>query len=187
MNMHTRKPQSLLLLAVALCLTIGVTGCKSDGDPPVVVQPPTDNGENRPGPTGEGIVLPDLTAEQLEAIFENKDTRLQPVYFDYDSFDLRADALDTLSANARTIRSYAGYAGLIILVHGHCDERGTQAYNLTLGEKRAQATRAHLINLGVSGNQIITVSHGKEEPADNGHNEAAWAKNRRCEFGEGRL
>lgn len=185
MSMHTRKPQSLLLLAVALCLTIGVIGCKSDGDPPVVVQPPTDDGnDGRRGPTGEKPPLPNLSAEQLEALFENKDTRLQSVYFDYNSFDLRADALDTLSANARKIKDYPQ---LIIMVHGHCDERGTQAYNLTLGEKRALATRAHLINLGVSGDKIITVSHGKEQPADPGHSESAWAKNRRCEFGEGRL
>lgn len=185
MSMHTRKPQSLLLLAVALCLTIGMTGCKSDGDPPPTVPPGSTGGGGGGGNTpGRQIELPELTEQQLRDIFINPDSRLQPVYFDYNSFDLRADALDTLSANARKIKDYPQ---LIIMVHGHCDERGTQAYNLTLGEKRALATRAHLINLGVSGDKIITVSHGKEQPADPGHSESAWAKNRRCEFGEGRL
>lgn len=185
MSMHGRKSRLMLLLVGALCLAVGLAGCKTDGDAPIQSSGSNDNRGVGPSTSGSGDELPELSNEQLERIlFLNEDTRLQPVYFDFDSFDLRADALDTLRSNASTIKSNPD---IIIMVHGHCDERGTQAYNLALGEKRALATRAHLINLGVSGDRIITVSHGKEMPADPGHNEAAWAKNRRCEFGSGQL
>jgi len=188
MSKHARKSQSVLLLVATLCLTVGLVGCKGNGDTPIS----TPGGND--GPTGNNVeegpgnreALPPLTSEELDRILfdVNSDSRLQPVYFDYNSFDIRAGALDTLRVNAATIKKYPGR---IIMVHGHCDERGTQDYNLALGEKRAQATRAHLINLGVSGDRIITVSHGKEQPAAAGHTEAAWAKNRRCEFGSGQL
>jgi peptidoglycan-associated lipoprotein len=69
-----------------------------------------------------------------------------------------------------------------ITIEGHCDERGTKAYNLALGEKRANAAKEYLVALGVSGSRIATVSYGKERPFDPGHDEAAWAKNRRAHF-----
>jgi peptidoglycan-associated lipoprotein len=67
-------------------------------------------------------------------------------------------------------------------VEGHCDERGTVEYNLALGQKRADAAKAFIVNLGVDGKLIETVSYGKERPVDPGHNEAAWSKNRRAHF-----
>ena len=67
-------------------------------------------------------------------------------------------------------------------IEGHCDERGTEGYNLSLGDKRANSLREYLVNLGVSPERIHTVSFGEAQPADNGHNESAWAKNRRGEF-----
>jgi len=72
------------------------------------------------------------------------------------------------------------------VVEGHCDERGTQEYNMALGERRALAVRDYLINLGVPGQNLLTISYGEERPVDPGHNEAAWAKNRRAEFSQGR-
>jgi peptidoglycan-associated lipoprotein len=71
---------------------------------------------------------------------------------------------------------------VIVQVEGHCDERGTQEYNLALGEKRALATREHLIKLGIPADRIITISYGEEMPAIQGGGESAWAQNRRCEF-----
>ncbi|MBI2423302.1 MAG: peptidoglycan-associated lipoprotein Pal [Candidatus Hydrogenedentes bacterium] len=115
----------------------------------------------------------------LDSLLFSKDSGLQVVYFDFDSFTLRPDALSTLSANAELIKKYPG---AIIQVAGHCDERGTQEYNLALGEKRALAVREHLIQLGVSGDRLITLSFGEEAPAVPGSSESAWAKNRRCEF-----
>lgn len=105
---------------------------------------------------------------------------LNTVYFDYDSFALRQDALDVLAANAATMKQKP--SNTAFQIQGHCDERGTQEYNLALGEKRALAVREHLINLGVAGDRIVTISYGKERPADEGHDESAWKQNRRGEF-----
>jgi peptidoglycan-associated lipoprotein len=70
----------------------------------------------------------------------------------------------------------------MITIEGHCDERGTKAYNLALGEKRANAAKDYLVAMGVNASRISTVSYGKERPFDSGHSEAAWAKNRRAHF-----
>ncbi len=101
------------------------------------------------------------------------------IYFDYNSYSLRPDAMASLKNNAEKIRSVPG---VIIQIEGHCDERGTQEYNLALGEKRALATREYLMNMGVSGDRMVTISYGEEDPADGGHSESAWRKNRRSEF-----
>jgi len=109
---------------------------------------------------------------------------LHPVHFDYDSHALKPSALATLKDNAEKIKKTPG---AIVLIEGHCDERGTQEYNITLGDRRALAVREYLIKLGVSGDRLITVSYGEEDPVDPGHNESAWAKNRRCEFSRGKM
>jgi len=130
--------------------------------------------------TGEG--LPQMELERL--LFEpGSQYGLQTVYFDYDSNTLRADAMAILRENAEKIKQVPG---VVIQLAGHCDERGTQEYNLALGERRALAVRQYLIQLGVSGDRLITISYGKEFPAVLGSNEAAWAKNRRVEFNRAR-
>jgi peptidoglycan-associated lipoprotein len=126
--------------------------------------------------TSSGSDLPNV---DQETILWNKDSGLQVVYFDYDSFALRPDAMSTLRDNADKIRQVPG---VMIQIEGHCDERGTQEYNLTLGEKRALAVREHLMQLGVSGDRMVTISYGEEDPAVPGHDESAWQQNRRCEF-----
>ena len=70
----------------------------------------------------------------------------------------------------------------MIQIEGHCDERGTQEYNLALGERRALAVRGHLMKLGISGERLLTISYGEESPASAGHSEEAWQQNRRSEF-----
>ena len=79
-------------------------------------------------------------------------------------------------------RIFAHDANLTVIVEGHCDERGTAEYNLALGERRAVAARAYLVSLGIAAERLRTVSYGKEFPFDPGHDEAAWAKNRRAHF-----
>jgi peptidoglycan-associated lipoprotein len=74
------------------------------------------------------------------------------------------------------------YPEAAVVIEGHCDERGTVEYNLALGDKRAKAAKDYLVSLGVEAGQIFTISYGKERPVDSGHNEDAWAKNRRAEF-----
>lgn len=106
--------------------------------------------------------------------------QVKAVYFDYDSYALRSDALTALRGNASVFTGERRDSQ--IQVEGHCDERGTQEYNLALGEQRALAVRHHLMNLGVNGARITTISYGEERPADLGATEDSYALNRRCEF-----
>jgi len=109
----------------------------------------------------------------------NRTSPLQPVFFALDSNSLDQTAQTTLDQNAAVLRKHPSWA---VMIEGHCDERGTAEYNLPLGERRAVAVRAHLISLGIPASQIQVVSYGKEFPFDPGHDEAAWAKNRRAHF-----
>ena len=101
------------------------------------------------------------------------------VYFDFDRFSLRNDAKATLETNARQLKSSNGVK---VLIEGHCDERGTLAYNLVLGERRAQAVRRYLRELGISPSQLQIVSYGNERPFCTEHQEACWQQNRRGHF-----
>lgn len=104
---------------------------------------------------------------------------LSRIHFDFDSYALKQPARDTLYSNAEYLlkKSHAK-----VRLEGHCDERGSDEYNLALGENRAKAALNYLITLGVPADQLSIVSYGKERPLDNGHNEEAWSKNRRVEF-----
>jgi peptidoglycan-associated lipoprotein len=98
------------------------------------------------------------------------------VFFDYDSYEIRPDAQNTLQQQAAWLQQYGQY---IVTIEGHCDERGTREYNLALGERRANSVRNYLVALGVDGNRIQTISYGKERPEVPGSDESAWAQNRR--------
>lgn len=104
---------------------------------------------------------------------------LQDVYFDFDQSVLRSDARATLEENAKMLR--AGPSGKV-LIEGHCDERGTSAYNLILGESRAKSVKRYLENLGIPASQLQVVSYGKERPFCKEHNDSCWASNRRAHF-----
>ena len=109
----------------------------------------------------------------------NRDSPLKPVFFGLDMSDLDAAGQQVVQANAEVLKRYTSWQ---ITIEGHCDERGTAEYNLALGERRAVAARTYLVSLGISADRIKTVSYGKEFPFDPGHNDAAWAKNRRAHF-----
>jgi peptidoglycan-associated lipoprotein len=98
------------------------------------------------------------------------------VFFDYDRFDLKAEAKSTLERQASWLKQYRSFS---ITVEGHADERGTREYNLALGEKRAAAIKDYLTSLGVSASRVKTISYGKERPAVLGSDESSWAQNRR--------
>lgn len=102
------------------------------------------------------------------------------VYFEYDRATLRKGEIAKLAAVAEHLKANAGDA---LLIEGHCDERGTEEYNRSLGERRALSAREYLVNLGIQADRIRTLSYGEDHPAVDGHDEAAWSKNRRCEFG----
>ncbi len=103
---------------------------------------------------------------------------LKTVPFDYDSAKLSDEALAVLKSNADVIK---GDAEMVVLVAGHCDERGTVAYNLALGQKRAKEVRDYYIRLGVDGSKVATISYGKEQPVCSESTEECWSKNRRAE------
>jgi len=103
----------------------------------------------------------------------------QTVYFDYDSADIKEDSRAGLRQNADKLN--AGNLG-VVTVEGHCDERGSTEYNLALGERRANAVKRYLVDLGVPSNNLRTVSFGEERPAVQGHDESAWRYNRRADF-----
>ncbi len=173
MNMLVRG--ACVRLALAGVLLAALYGCRSNpNDDMIDVDLNGDDGTTMEETTGEG--LPNI--DQGRLIFEPW-SALQTVYFDYDSSALRPDALNALRRNADVIKQTPGY---VIQVEGHCDERGTQEYNLALGERRALAVRAHLISLGVSGDRMVTISYGEEAPAVMGTGEAVWSQNRRAEF-----
>ena len=167
---------SLITLCLALALTASM-GCKHNKNKQQPIQPAlNDAPSTSESTTGSG--LPEIDQDRLA--FVNAGVR--PIYFDYNSYALRPDALSTLKTNSEKFKTEL--ANFYIQIEGHCDDRGTQEYNLALGEKRALAARDYLTKLGVSGDRIVTISYGEEAPADPGQNEAAWALNRRCEFNQ---
>jgi peptidoglycan-associated lipoprotein len=107
--------------------------------------------------------------------------KLQDIYFDYDKHIIRPDADATLQANATALREILKqYPGYKLRIEGYCDERGSDEYNLALGDRRAKAAQEFLIRLGIPGDQLETVSFGKEKPVCSEHDESCWQKNRRA-------
>ncbi len=157
----------LLLLSV-----LTLTGCPGPKKP-ITPPPPVDTTPPPPPPPKDTTPpapppKPMLKVEQFKT-----------VYFDFDKYNLRPDAKSDVEFDYNLLNQYPD---AIVEIQGNCDERGTVEYNLSLGQKRADAVKDYLVNLGVSPDRLKTISYGKERPVDTGHNEAAWAKNRRCEF-----
>jgi peptidoglycan-associated lipoprotein len=108
-------------------------------------------------------------------VFES--SLLKDIHFDFDKYDIRPGDTAILKGNAEVLKKYHMVK---IQIEGHCDERGTNEYNLALGERRANSTKKYLLSLGVSPERVSTISYGEERPLDPGHTEEAWAKNRRA-------
>jgi peptidoglycan-associated lipoprotein len=104
---------------------------------------------------------------------------LRPIYFDYDKSNIRPEFQPVLEGIAQWMTKNPTRQ---LLIEGHCDERGTDEYNLALGERRALAVRRYLVALGALADHLHTISYGEEKPADPGHEESSWSKNRRSEF-----
>ncbi|MBW2096310.1 MAG: peptidoglycan-associated lipoprotein Pal [Deltaproteobacteria bacterium] len=110
---------------------------------------------------------------------EKKAFENEKIYFDFDKSDLKPEAQAVLKKKADWLREHPAYS---LRIEGNCDERGTNEYNLALGERRANSAKKFLVALGIAEQRIATISYGEERPADPRHNEEAWAKNRRDEF-----
>lgn len=165
----------IIVLVVFAAACAALVGC---GEKPIV------HSEDDMFTMGAGT-MPD-TMEPTSDTDQTEDMRMaqqtiqsSKVYFEYDKFDLKDEYKITLKAAAGALKHYPRWR---VLISGHCDERGTEEYNLALGEKRARAVYEFLIVLGVSSSRLKIVSFGEEQPAIMGNNEAAWAKNRRAEF-----
>jgi peptidoglycan-associated lipoprotein len=104
---------------------------------------------------------------------------LKDVFFEFDKYDIRPEDAKTLDANASWLKQNADN---LVLIEGHCDERGTNEYNLALGERRAKATMNYLVSQGIQANRITIISYGEERPICNEKNDSCWSKNRRAHF-----
>jgi peptidoglycan-associated lipoprotein len=176
--------KKIVVLSFICCLVILFTAnCKPKAKtapppPPVKEQPKVEKVDEAPA-----VKKPEMTEEEifmsksLEEI--NLAAPLKMIHFDYDRYFIREDAKPVLDTNSAWLRKFQSAK---ILIEGHCDERGTEEYNLALGEKRAQSAFDHLVSLGISPQRIKVISYGKSQPLDNGHNETAWQKNRRAQF-----
>ena len=127
--------------------------------------------------TPAGIVSDPMSNAAVEAI--NRDSPLKPVFFAYDGEALDDTARGVMTANADVLKKYATW---VITIEGHCDERGTAEYNVSLGDRRALAVKNYMVSLGIAAERLRTVSYGSEFPFSPGHDEEAWHLNRRAHF-----
>jgi peptidoglycan-associated lipoprotein len=156
-------------VAVAtLAVATWAIGCTSSGG--------TD--EKKPVKTSE---FDDNSGTDTPMTDTNKHGLLETVYFDYDSAAIKSDQRPVLQGDVSKIGQNPSWK--MVVIEGNCDERGSEEYNLALGERRAAAVKQYLVDSGVSGAKLDTVSFGEAKPAVQGHDEAAWKWNRRVEFG----
>ena len=150
-------------------------GAASNPAPPPPPPPPP----AEPPPVVPAELTPEdgFASWSLEDI--NRESPLEPAFFVLDSAELDDVGRQVLEANADVLRRYQSW---VVTIEGHCDERGTAEYNLGLGERRAVVAQQYLVGLGVAVERVRTVSYGKEFPFDPGHDDGAWAANRRAHF-----
>jgi peptidoglycan-associated lipoprotein len=172
-----------ILIFVCTLILVFSTSCKPKAKttpppPPVKQQPKVEKVEEAPA-----VKKPAMTEEEifmsksLEQV--NLEAPLKMIHFDYDQYVIREDARPTLEGDSAWMKRFSSAK---VLIEGHCDERGTEEYNLALGEKRAKATSDYLASLGVAPERMKVISYGKSQPLDTGHSEASWQKNRRAQF-----
>ncbi|MFP4081778.1 MAG: peptidoglycan-associated lipoprotein Pal [Candidatus Aminicenantes bacterium] len=177
--------KTLILSLVCLLVFVFFLSCRKKVEeappppPPQVKEQPKVEKVEKPAPVKE----PELTEEEIFAAKSleeiNQEAPLNMIHFDFDRYFIREDAKPVLAENAAWLKKFDSAR---ILIEGHCDERGTEEYNLALGEKRAKSTRDYLISLGIPADRMEIISYGKSQPLDPGHNEVAWQKNRRSQF-----
>ena len=192
-----KKMSKILLTSIAvLVILVVASGCKTNKKkiepatvpvvetaPPVVEPPPAP--VDTPVQPESDFVQDTPVEETFPADVEELNRYVQQkgyirdAYFTYDEATLDGAAQDALTASANWLKGREG-AGYNLLIEGHCDERGTEQYNLALGDRRANTARDYLMTLGIESGRIRTVSYGEERPFDDGHDDSAWGKNRRA-------
>jgi len=132
-------------------------------------------------PSGGGTTTTPPTSSTARPVVQDfaATPELTDVFFDFDKYDIRPGDAKTLDSNASWLKSNPTH---LVLIEGHCDQRGTNEYNLALGERRAKSTMNYLVSQGVQANRITIISYGEERPQCTEHTESCWAKNRRAHF-----
>ena len=185
-----------LICPLALAFALAATGCKHQPvgvtpltpgptPPPIETQPTTlpgstMNPDTGPTSTSGGGGIPAASPDLFQGMIEDTNALASyTVHFKYDSAAVQKTEKSNLQAVAAALSADASTK---LLIEGNCDERGTEEYNRSLGERRALALREALAKIGVDPSRVRTISYGKDKPADTGHDEEAWAKNRRGDF-----
>ena len=167
--------QMLKIALVVLFLVGGLIGCSTK--PPQEDVTEVTQADMSQQTEAKGVDEGSMKSEKVPS--HDHMAGMEKVYFDFDQFTLSADARKTLGDNAKYLQANSAVQ---VVIEGHCDERGSDEYNLALGESRALAAKNYLVSLGINAKRLSVISYGEEKPAVQGHNENAWAKNRRAEF-----
>ena len=176
-----RRSTALLGLMLILGLALVLSGCSKK--PQIEMEPEETMGSDEiaeevpPPPVPEVDTTPEPVVPDY-ASMDPSEYGVTDVFFGFDEYELDNKSMALLAGNARALKN----AGVPVLISGHCDERGTVEYNLALGEKRAIVVRDYRISLGVKASNLRVTSYGESKPFDQGHDEDAWAMNRRAHF-----
>ena len=173
--------KNLALLAACLVLAAGCKKKPPTTTPEAAPPPPAAPEQPSPAPAPPTPPPPSTGDEVTSADLSTLNSRgyLKDAFFDFDKYDLREDARTALAADAQWLKRYSS---IQVLVEGHCDSRGTEEYNLSLGQKRAASVKDYLVSLGLDGARINTVSYGKTRPFCSEETEGCWQQNRRGHF-----
>ncbi|NUO19621.1 peptidoglycan-associated lipoprotein Pal [bacterium] len=170
--MKTQKLGLLTILIMLIAALAVAPGCKKKM--PKETARPVEQQIEEVAPTTEEEMTGDTRSEM-----ERDLALIQVVYFEYDRAEIRPEGREAIRNNADILRKWTDWT---VTIEGHCDERGTNEYNLALGERRARAAQRALEAEGIASARIRTISYGEERPADPGHTETSWSRNRRAEF-----
>ena len=188
-----KKMSSFIVMTLVLALVLLAPACRSRKtvEPPVTTPtttvpdvppppPPADTVEEPSDFVDETPVREEFPSdmEELNRYVQSKGY-IRDAFFNYDEASLDAAAQSALSASATWLKGAEG-SGYKLLIEGHCDERGTEQYNLALGDRRANSAKDYMVTLGVDASRIRTVSYGEERPFEQGNNDSAWSQNRRA-------
>jgi peptidoglycan-associated lipoprotein len=164
------------LVALPLFTVLVLAGCSKNNEVAESAPPPPPPPTEAPAETPSAPPAESTPPSAGESTVQDQ---LRDVYFDYDSANLSAEAQSILDADGKVLMDNASVS---VQIEGHCDERGTVEYNLSLGDRRAQSARDYLVRYGVPASRLSTVSYGEERPFATGSDESAWAQNRRAHF-----